>query len=307
MPVSFTVSGMGFAKLNATTMPATDITYTPNLGVEPFRSGGDINASMVRRAGARPVFRFTAPLASVWGALTSFLPVTLSAFEMHAALFSGPLRTTTGATQFKLDTTNGDAYAQITSVYPTGGAVPVILAEVTVYLCSKLGLVDPVTSSTGALPTLGATPDMHTTGPLVDNASAVWGIRSWRIDLGVAMEPIQADGFFYPTAYRAGAIQAQAVIAHSDVVALYAALTSDGKDSTGAGFILYARGYNMSTKVLNTTGYSFTFATAFAALDQIRLAGTAQAETGVTLTSYTAPGSVVHPITVATSATLPTG
>lgn len=307
MPVAFTVSGLGFAKLNATTMPVTDIAYSPNLGVEPFRSGGDINPSMVRRAGARPVFRFNAPLASVWTALASFLPVTLSAFEMHAALFSGTNRTATGATQFKLDTVNGDAYGLITSIYPTGGPVPVMMAEVTVFLCSKLGLVDPVTSSTGALPSLGATPDLHTSGPMVDNASAVWGLRSWRIDLGVGMEPIQADGFFYPTAYRAGSIQASAVVAHSDVAALYAALTSDGKDATGAGFILYARGYNMTTKVLTTTGYSFTFANAFASLDQIRLAGTAQAETGITLTSYAAPGTLTHPVTVATSATLPTG
>jgi hypothetical protein len=306
MPVAFTISGLGFAKLNTATMPVTDITYSPNLGAEPFRSGGDLSASMVRRAGARPAYRFAAPLASVWGALTSFLPVTLTAFEMHAAVFSGPSRTAAGATQIKLDTTNGDAYAQITSVYPTGGAVPVIMAEVTIYLCSKAGLVDPITSSTGVLPTLAATPDLHTTGPLVDNATGVWGTRSWRIDLGVEMEPIQADGFFYPTTYRAGRVDARATIAHADAVALYAALTSDGKDATGAGFILYARGYNMTTKVLTTTGYSFTFAKAFASLDQIRLAGTASPEVGVTLTSYADPGTLTHPITVATSATLPT-
>jgi len=306
MAVAFTVSGLGFAKLNATTMPATDISYSPNMGVEPFRSGGDISASMIRRSGGRPVFRFTAPLASVWGALSSFLPVTLSAFEMHAALFSGTARTSSGATQFKLDTTNGDAYGLITGIYPTGGAVPVVMAEVTVYLCSKAGLVDPVTSSTGTLPTLGATPDLHTIGPMVDNATAQWGLKTWRIDTGVGMEPIQADGLFYPTTYRVGAIQASATVAHADVVTLFASLTSDGKDATGAGFILYARGYNMTTKVLAATGYSFTFANAFASLERISLGGTAIADMGVTLTSYAAPGSLVHPITVATSATLPT-
>lgn len=306
MATTFNINGMGFALLNATTMPVTDIAYTPNLATEPFRSGGDINASMIRRAGARPAFRFTAPLASVWTALSSFMPVTLTAFEMHAAAFSGVARIGTGATQWKLNTVDGDAYAQITSIYPTGGAVPVVVAEVTVYLCATAGLADPVTSSTGNLPSLGSTPALHTIGPMVDNATGIWGLKSWRIDLGVAMEPVQADGLFYPTTYRVGAVQASATIAHADAVALYAALTSDGKDSTGSGFILYARAYNTSTKVLDTTGYSFTFANAFASLDTIRLAGTAMAETGVTLTSYAAPGGLVHPVTVATGATLPT-
>lgn len=163
-----------------------------------------------------------------------------------------------------------------------------------------------MTSSTGALPSLASTPNLHTTGPLVDNTSAVWGLKSWRIDPGVVMEPIQSDGFFYPSTYRAGAIQATATVAHADAASLYAALTSDGKDATGAGLILYARGYNMSTKVLAATGHSFTFASAFAALDQIRLAGTSSPEVGVTVSAYAAPGTLTHPITVATSATLPT-
>ena len=232
MAVAFTISGLGFAKLNTTTMPITDISYTPNMGIEPFRSGGDINASMIRRSGGRPVFRFSAPLDIVWTTLASFMPVTLTAFEMHAALFTATARTATGATQFKLDTTNGDAYALITGISPTGGAVPVVMAEVTVYLCSKAGLVDPVTSSTGALPTLASTPVMHTIGPMVDNATAKWGIKTWRIDLGVAMEPIQADGFFYPTTYRVGAVQASATVAHADAVSLYTALT--GTDAAAA-------------------------------------------------------------------------
>lgn len=306
MAIAFTVSGMGFAKLNTTTIPVTDITYSPNMGVEPFRSGGDISASMMRRTGGRPVFRFSAPLASVYSVLSSLLPVTLSAFEMHSALFTGVARVSTGATQYKLDVTNGDAYALITGISPSGGAVPVVMAEVTVYLCSKAGIIDPVTTSTGALPTLANTPALHTAGPMVDNATTLWGVKSWRIDLGVSMEPIQADGFFYPTTYRVGAIQASATVAHADVSTLFAALTSDGKDATGAGFILYARAYNMTTKVLDTTGYSFTFTNAFAALDQIRLSGTSLAETGVTLVSYSAPGTLTHPVTVATGATIPT-
>jgi hypothetical protein len=58
--------------------------------------------------------------------------------------------------------------------------------------------------------------------------------------------------------------------------------------------------------VLTTTGYSFTFLNCFASLDQILLAETNLPETGVTVTSYAAPGALTHPITVATSATLPT-
>lgn len=308
MATTFTVSGLGFAKLNSTTIPVTDIGYSPNLGVEPFRSGGDINASMVRRAGARPVFRFTAPLASVWTALSSFLPVSLTAFEMHAAIFSGGLRTATGATQFKMDTTAGlaRAYAVMGNVYPSGGQVPIMLVDVTVYLCSQGGLADPITSSTGALPTLASTPVLHALGPVVDNATGLWGTKTWRLDLGVGMEPIQSDGLFYPTDYRVGAIQASATIAHADAVALYAALTSDGKDATGAGLIFYTRGYNASTKVLEATGYSFTFANAFASLENIQLSGTSLPEVGVSVTSYAAPGTLTHPVTVATSATLPT-
>lgn len=306
MSVLFTVSGLGFAKMNSTTIPVVDIAHTPNLGTEPFRSGGDINASMIRRAGSRPAFRFSAPLDSVYAELASFLPVTLTAFELHAALFSGTARTASGATQIKLNTSTGAAIAQIMSISPTAGPVPVIMAEVMIYLTSNDGLADPVTSSTGSLPTLSATPNLHTTGPFVDNATTKWGIKTWRIDLGVTMEPIQADGFFYPTAYRSGAVQASATIAHADAVSMYAALTTDGKDATGAGFILYARAYDMTTKTLTTTGYSFTFAKAFANLEQIRLSGTDLPEVGITFLSYAAPGTLTHPITVSTGATLPT-
>ena len=306
MPIAFTLSGLGFAKLNLVTMPVIDISHTPNMGAEPFRSGGDISASMVRRSGGRPAFRFTAPLAAVWGVLGSFLPVQLTACEMHLALFSASgIRGATG-TQIKLDTITGDAYAILTGIYPSGGAVPVILAEVTVYLCSKAGLLDPVASSTGALPALSASPALHTLGPVVDASAVLWGTKTWRIDTGVAMEPVQADGFFYPTTYRVGAIQASCTVAHADAVSLFAALTGDGKDATGVGFVVYARAYNMTTKVLDTTGYSFTFLNAFASLDQIRLAGTSVPEAGITLLSYAAPGVATHPITVATAAILPT-
>lgn len=306
MAVTFSVSGLGFAKLNALTMPITSIEYSPNLGAEPFRSGGDINPSMVRRAGARPVFRFTAPLDAVYGAIASLLPVTLSAFEMYSTIFSGPLRTATGATAYKLDTTNGDAYACITGISASGGAVPLALAEVTVYLCSKAGLINPVTTSVGALPTLGATPNLHALSTMVDNATGRWGVKNWRIDVGLAMEPIQMDGMFFPTSYRLGAISATASIAHADVVAIYGALTGMGKDATGAGFILYARAYNMTTKLLDTTGYSFTFTNSFAELDSLQLNGTDIANAVLRLTSYSVPGILVHPVTVATSATIPT-
>lgn len=306
MAVSFSVSGLGFAKLNTTTMPITSIEYSPNLGVEPFRSGGDIAPSMVRRAGARPVFRFTAPLDSVYGVLGSLLPVTLTAMEMYSTIFSGPLRTATGATIYKLDTTNGHAYACISAISASGGPIPLALAEVTVFLCSNAGLLNPVTSSTGALPTLGATPNLHVLSTLVDNATGRWGVKNWRIDVGMNMEPIQMDGFFFPTDYRLGAISATASIAHADVVAIFGALTGLGKDGTGAGFILYARAYNMATKLLDVVGYSFTFLNAFAELDSIGLQGTDIANAVLRLTAYAAPGTLVHPVTVGTSATIPT-
>lgn len=307
MANTFTISGMGFAKLNTTTMPIMSIEYSPNMGVEPFRSGGDINASMVRRAGARPVFRFTAPLDAVWTTLNSFLPVSLTAFEMHAATFSATgIRASTGANIYKMPLTGAKCFAVISSISAAQGSVNLCLAEVLVYPTSDDGLTDPITTATGALPTLGSTPNLHVLGPIVDDTTARWGVRQWRIDLGVGMEPIQADGFFYPSAYRVGAIQATASINHSDISAIYTALTSDGKDAAGAGVILYARAYNMTTKVLTTTGYSFTFANCFASLDSMRLSGTDIADTTLRLTSYAAPGTLTHPVTVATAATLPT-
>ena len=102
------------------------------------------------------------------------------------------------------------------------------------------------------------------------------------------------------------AIAATASVTHADISAIYSALTSDGKDATGAGIILYARAYNMTTKVLDTVGYSFTFATCFATLDRMALSGTDLADSTLRLTAYAAPGSLVHPVTVATSATIPT-
>lgn len=306
MANTFTISGLGFAKLNTTTMPVLSIEYTPNMATDPFRSGGDLSPTMVRRAGAMPVMRFTVPLDAAYSALSSLLPVTLTAFEMYAATFTSGSRGSTGANIYKLDTLNATAIACLTAVSAAQGGPNLAIAEVTVYFCSNDGITDPITTTTGALPTLGAQPNLHVLGPMVDDTTARWGLKQWRIDFGVSMEPIRADGFFYPSSYRYNAIGATASFTHSDISALYTALTSDGKDATGAGFILYARAYNMTTKVLTTTGYSFTFAKAFATLDRMALSGTDIADTTVRMTAYANPGTLTHPVTVATAATLPT-
>ena len=79
MANTFTISGLGFAKLNTTTMPVLSIEYTPNMATDPFRSGGDLGPTMIRRAGAMPVMRFTVPLDAAYSALSSLLPGTLPA------------------------------------------------------------------------------------------------------------------------------------------------------------------------------------------------------------------------------------
>lgn len=308
MATTFTVSGMGFAKLNTATIPVEDISFTPNMGIEPFRSGGDLSASMIRRTGGQPAFRFTASLDSVYSALGGFGPVSLTAMEMYAALFTPPNRTATGATRWTVPSagTTNKAYAVITGISSTGSGIPRVVAEVTVFIAATDGITDPVSTSTAALPTLGSTPNIHVMSGFTDNTTTYWGVANWRIDIGIGMEPIQMDGLFYPTEYRVGAIQATASITHKDAVTVYNAMTMDGKDATGAGFILWARAYNMTTKVLTTTGYSFTIANCFATLDSVDLSGTDMGTATLRLTSYAAPGTLTHPIAVATSATLPT-
>lgn len=308
MATTFTHSGMGFALLNATTIPVQDISFTPNMGIEPFRSGGDLSPSMIRRTGGQPVFRFTAPLASVYAAMGGFGPISLTAFEMYAALFSAPNRTSAGATRWTVPSagTTNKAYAVITGVSGAGSGIPLAMAEVTVFVAASDGLTDPIATSTASLPTLGSTPNLHVMSGFTDNTTTYCGVANWRLDIGIGMEPIQMDGLFYPTDYRVGAIQATASITHKDVVTVYNAITMDGKDSTGVGFILWARGYNMTTKVLTTTGYSFTMANAFATLESVDLSGTDLGTTVLRLTSYAAPGTLTHPVAVATAATLPT-
>ncbi|MBU6247129.1 MAG: hypothetical protein KGN77_05180 [Xanthomonadaceae bacterium] len=307
MSTAFNLSGLGYANLNGSIVALQGISYSPNLGREPFRSGGDLNPSMMRRAGSRPAFRLTMPLSSAWGALGQFLPVNLSAFTMYEAAFSGTpaLRIGTGATTLGLTAITGLAYGMISRIYPTGGAVPLVLADVTVVLCATDGLTDPVTLGSSSLPS-GANPILHTLGPLVDNATARWGVRSWTLDTGIGLEAIQNDGLFYPTTYRLGAVQAIANVAHNDVVTLHAAITDSGKDATGAGFILYARAYDAASKTLQATGYSFTLANAMASIESSGAQGTDRAEMALQLASYAAANALTYPITVSTSATLPT-
>ena len=309
MTVLFVPQGMGFASLtksggSVTTMPCISISYSPNMGVEPFRSGGDINASMMRRAGSRPAFRFTAPLASIYGAFASMLPVTLTTFKMFAAPFTGIQRGVTAAPGWSLNA-DGFAYGCITRIYSVGGQLPLVLAEVTVLLCSTKGLLDPVSGITENIPALSTTPPLHALGPMLDDTTKVWGVKGWSIDVGLGMEPIQTDGMFYPTDYRLNEINATASFPHADVSSWYTNLGGDGKDATGAGIILYARAYDMTTKTLTTTGYSFTLATSFVELDTLELSGTDLANAVIRVSAYAAPGSLVHPISVATGATLP--
>jgi hypothetical protein len=308
MSTAFNLSGLGYLNLNGTTVPVQGISYSPNLGKEPFRSGGDLSPSMMRRAGSRPAFRLTLPLDTAYSVLGQFLPVNLSAFTMYQAAFSGTpaLRVGTGATTLGMTPTTGLAYGLITRIYPNGGAVPMMLADVLVLMCATDGLADPMTLGSGTIPTLGANPTLHTLGPMVDNATARWGVKSWSLDTGIGLEPIQNDGLFYPTTYRLGAIQAIATVSHNDVVALGAAIGDLGKDSAGAGFILYARAYDSAAKTLLATGYSFTMAKAMASIESNGAQGTDRAEMQLQLSTYAAPNALTYPITVATSATLPT-
>lgn len=309
MAVTFNQSGLGFAKINSTTVHVTDVSYSPAMGTEPFRSGGDLTPSMIRRTGGMPVFRMTMPLASAWTALGSFGPVALTACEIYLATFTAGIRQTTGANIYRLDVGGVPAatgFACISRLYPGGGEIPVIMAEVTCYLASGNGVSDPVVTTTGSLPTAPAAPVLHALSTVVDNATGLWGLTSWAIEVGIGMEPVRADGLFYPTAYRFNQVAASASIAHRDAVAIYAALTGDGKLATGAGIILYARAYNSTTQLFDTTGYSFTFANCLASLESFSVSGTDVPSVGMTLTAYAAPGTTSLPITVATSATIPT-
>lgn len=309
MAVTFTQSGLGFAKINSTTVHVTDVAYTPAVGTEPFRSGGDLAPSMIRRTGGTPVFRMTMPLDSAWTALGGFGPVALTACEIYLATFTAGIRQTTGANIYKLDVAGSPAatgFACISRVFPTGGELPAMMCEVMCYLVSGDGVRDPVTTATGALPTAPAAPVLHALSTAVDNTTGLWGLTSWNIDVGIGMEPVRADGLFYPTAYRFNQVSATATIAHRDAVSLYAALTGDGKLASGAGIILYARKYHATTQLFDTTGYSFTFAKCFASLDSFGVSGTDVPNVGITLTAYADPGTTSLPITVATSATIPT-
>lgn len=309
MAVTFTQSGLGFAKINSTTVHVTDVAYTPAMGTEPFRSGGDLAPSMIRRTGGMPVFRMTMPLASAWTALASFGPVALTTCEIYLATFTSGVRQTTGANIYKLDvggTPAATGFACISRVYPSGGELPVMMAEVICYLVSGNGIADPVVTTTGSLPTAPAAPVLHALSTAVDNVTGLWGLTSWSIELGIGMEPVRADGLFYPTAYRFNQVAASASIAHRDAAAIYTALTGDGKLASGAGIILYARLYNASTQLFDTTGYSFTFTNCLASLESFGVSGTDVPSVGITLTAYSAPGTTSLPITVATGATIPT-
>jgi len=311
MAISFNLNGLSWVTINAgsaVTMPVLAASYSPKLGVEPFRSGGDINPSMMRRAGAQPAFIVTVPLSTAWAALGQFLPVAVTALSMYQASFTGSpaLRVGTAAEVLSLTATTGKAYARITRIYAVGAPVPMMAADIEIALSATDGLTDPMTISSASLPAAPSNPILHTLGPVVDNTTAKWGSSDWSIDTGLQMEPLQFDGCFYPTDYRMGAISARAVIRHVDVVAMMANVGDNGEDATGAGFLLYARAYDAASKVLQTTGYSFTFLKAMARLETITASGTNKSEVALSLESYAAAGSLTYPITVATSATLPT-
>ena len=264
---------------------------------------------MIRRTGGMPVFRMTMPLVSAWTALASFGPVALTACEIYLATFTAGIRQTTGANIYKLNvggTPAATGFAVLSRVYPAGGELPVMMAEVTCYLCSGDGISDPVTTTTGALPTAPAAPVLHALSTAVDNTTGLWGLTSWSLDIGIGMEPVRADGLFYPTSYRFNQVAASASIAHRDAAAIYTALTGDGKLASGAGIILYARAYNSTTQLFDTTGYSFTFANCLASLESFGASGTDVPNVGITLTAYAAPGTTSLPVTVATGATIPT-
>jgi hypothetical protein len=313
MSTAFNLNGLAFASLtphggSAIVAALTGQSYSPKLGVEPFRSGGDLSPSMMRRAGAQPAIRITVPLATAWGLLASFVPIQLDSFTLYEASFTGTpaLRIATGATTLALTATTGLAFAYISRIYFSGSATPLALADITILLASTDGQTDPITIGTGSVPSLAANPTLHTMGPLVDNTTAKWGVQSWSLDTGISIEPIQTDGFFYPTTYRVNAYQATATIQHNDTPALLSALGDSGKDGTGAGFILYARAYDSAAKATLTTGYSFTFTLGLANIDTVAVEGTNRAQAAIRVQSYTASGALTFPVAVATSASFPT-
>lgn len=311
MATTFTVSGLGFAVLGTTVCHVTDVEYTPNLGLDPFRSGGDIAPSLIRRTGSRPVFRLTMPLSDAWTALAALGPVALTDAAIYAAVFDTTTptayRTATGATKFSKAASGTQQWACISRIFPAGGgSMPIMMAEVLVYWASADGITDPIVTSVAALPTAPSAPTLHVLSTLTDDGTNRWGLSSWSIDFGIGMEPMAFDGLFYPNTYRFKEINCTVRIAHKDAVAMMAALTGDGKIAS-TSFILYARAItNGTTPVLATTGFSFTFSKAFAQLENIMLSGTETPQVGISLSVYAVPGQLTVPCTVSASATIPT-
>jgi hypothetical protein len=289
-------------KLNTTVLAVEDLSFSPDVMVEPFQHSGNEFPSVMRVSGGNPAIRFKTPFAEAF-ALIGLKTLKCTVVEVYLAKYVDSIRQT-GAVHRK--------YAQNTScvgmAYITGANVSqggMFMADVVVVMLSNDGIAAPlIGSDVASLPTLASEPVPYGMGPVAINGTNYAGCTSMSLDLGTKVDVRRSDGDLYPRvcAFLAGAPSIQ--IDHADPATMWNAIYPLGLQAS-SNLVAYLRKYDTTTAVIGTaSGMSLTIASGRVVPGDLG-ARTADVATAP-LRFIGMSASTTSPVAVATGVTVPT-
>lgn len=289
-------------KLNTTVLAIEDLSFTPDVMVEPFQHSGNEFPSVMRVSGGNPAVRFKTPFAEAF-ALIGLKTLKCTAVEIYLAKFVDSIRQS-GAVHRKYSlTASCIGMAYITGAHCSQDGM--CMADVVVVLLSNDGIAAPLTGSdVSSLPTLAAEPVPYGMGPVAINGTNYAGCTSLSLDLGTKVDVRRSDGDNYPRvcAFLAGAPSIQ--IDHADPATMWNAIFPLGVQAS-TSLVAYLRKYDTTTAVIGTAaGMSLTIASGRVVPGDLgaRTADVATAPLRFIGLSATA----THPVAIATGVAVPT-
>lgn len=297
------------AKLNSTgpiTIGSTTIgtlgwSFTPDIVRSVQMHSGLPYPTAETISGGSPKVRFRAYFQDIF-ALTGLTILSATTFNVYLSTYTTLIRDA-ASTHLKLALASSCVAAiQIQSA--TVDQDGYLVAEVEATLLANDSTTHPLAVTTNnALPALTAEPIKHTLGPFVLDSVGIPGIQSATIDLGQNLQVSRSDGDLYPRVAAFVQGNPKIVIGHKDPRAVLGALGLLGTNVVTSG-VQYFRRYDATSGVAGASnGVSFTVGACRVSPDEVQTENGAIASQGFELVGLSA--STTHPITVSTSATVP--
>lgn len=299
MPI--TPHSLGPLTIGATTIGVRAHGFSPGILSEIQEHSGLPYPHAEVIPGAAPTIRFTAYAADIYALVGADFFLATSTFDLYLSKYSGAIRSSSNDhTKLALNTSCTAAITLDSLSVSQDGTVR---AECTAVLLANTSTDNPfVLTSNNALPSLTASPILHSLGPTVIDATGLPGDRAYSLDLGHTLEVDRSDGDLYPRA--AALVRGSPIlrVEHADPVAVLTTLGLLGTQPS-TSLIQYGRRVGSDGTLGASNGLSLTIALGYLKPVEVNSEQGRISTGGFEIVGRST--STTHPVAVSTSATVP--